>query len=347
MADQEPADNKNREAPKPEVLKPQTDASTPDEPEASLAQHNVAAHRLARRGTYRPTHKATFAGLIAVVLILAINAAVIGFVIHGQSKSGKTLNQDQVTLSQASLDKLGVNRSSVGDAGVQLTIGPATQFNSKVKVAGDVSIGGQLTINSKFNASDASLAQLEAGNTALNQLNVNGDTTSSSLVLRNDLNVNGIARFQKAVTMSQLLTVNNNVNVSGSLSVGGALLVNSLHTSSLVIDSTITVGGHVITRGAAPGVSSGSGVGSNGTVSISGNDTSGTVAVNTGVGAGNGIVANVSFRSKYGNTPHVVVTPVGPGVNSFYVNRSASGFSIGVSGSMSAGGHAFDYIVEQ
>jgi hypothetical protein len=296
---------------------------------------------------YRPSHKATFIGVGVVIAILAINAALIGFVLKKQSSTDTKLNQDTVTISQASLDKLGVNRSVVGTGGIELVVGPKARFNSGVQVGGDVSIAGQLKLNSKFSASEAALAKLDAGATSVTELNVNGNGTVSSLGLRNDLIVAGTSKFQGAVVMSQLLTVNNNVNIAGSLAVGGVLTVNSFHTASLVVDSTITVGGHVITSGSRPGVSAGGAVGSNGTVSISGNDASGTVAVNTGVGASSGIVANITFHSKYSNTPHVVVTAVGSGAVDVYVNRSATGFSIGVNSALSAGGHAFDYIVMQ
>jgi hypothetical protein len=71
------------------------------------------------------------------------------------------------------------------------------------------------------------------------------------------------------------------------------------------------------------------------------------VAINIGAGGGGGILANVAFASQYGNRPHVVISPVGRGLSNFFVTRSSGGFSIGVSGSVSPGGYAFDYIVEQ
>jgi len=336
------------EPPAPEVLKPQADEA-PQETEAasSAALATLKASKRARHITYRPSHKATFIGLAVVVAILSVNAGVIAFVLKAQSKAKTASSQGQVTISQGVLDKLGVNRSSVTDAGVELVVNPAARFNGKVQLGGDVSIAGQLKLNNKITASSANLTQLEAGNTSLSQLNVNGNGTMTTLNLRSDLNVAGLTRLQGAVTLSQLLTVNNNVNVSGSMAVGGVLSVNVFHAGSLLSDTNITIGGHVITRGNAPRVGAGPGVGSNGTVSISGNDASGTVAVNTGTGAGNGIVANITFRTLYGNTPHVVVTAIGSGVDSVYVNRSASGFSIGVNGALAPGGHAFDYIVEE
>ncbi len=333
------------EPPAPEVLRSQSDGET--ETSTGNPPATPVKSRRFGRGSYRPSHKATFIGLGVVVLILAINAIIISFLMNGQAKNGASTSGNEVTISPAVLDTLGVSRNPVGSLGTQLVVGPDADFKGKVTVSSDVSIAGQLKLNSKFTANDASLANLEAGNTSLSQLNVNGDGTISTLNLRKDINVAGSTRLQGPVTVSQLFTVENNVNVSGSLAVGGTLSARSFEAVSLISDTTLTIGGHVITRGSAPGVSPGSAVGSNGTVSISGNDASGTVAANIGAGAGSGIVAYVTFRMAYSSTPHVVVTAIGGGVGSVYVNRTASGFSIGVNGAMAPGGYAFDYIVMQ
>lgn len=343
-----PAENKttNNEPPAAEELKPQSKSS-------SLSDHVVAnapATKVRpgfRRGSYRPSHKATFIGLAVVVGILGINAAVIMFVMRGQGVVGASTNQDTVTLSPSALDKLGVSRNAVGSAGTELIVGPNSRFNGTLTVGSDVSIAGQLRLNSKFSATDASLAKLQAGDTAVEQLNVNGDATVSSLNLRKDLAVVGLTRLQGPVTISQLLTVNNNVNIAGNLAVGGVLSARGFQASSLTSDTTLTIGGHVITRGSAPSAGPGNALGANGTISISGNDAAGTVAANIGTGAGSGIIAYVAFRSAYSSTPHVVVSPVGAGMGSVYVNRTASGFSIGVNGPLAPGGYAFDYIVMQ
>lgn len=300
-----------------------------------------------KRGTYRPSHKATFIGLAAVVAILAINAGVIFFVIKRQTAEQTQLAQGQVTVNQDALDKLGVNRASVGDSGVQLTINPNTTFGGSVEVAKDVSIGGQLKLNGNFSASDATFTNLTAGNTALQQLNVNGASTVTTLNVRNEMVVAGITRLQGDVTLNRLLTVNNSANIAGNLAIGGTLTVNTFQSRNLTIENNLTLGGKIITRGSAPGVANGTALGSNGTVSISGNDTVGTVQINVGVGAGSGIVARVTFRSGYASTPRVVVSPIGSGIGSFYVTRTATGFNIGVNSALAPGGYAFDYIVAQ
>lgn len=342
-----PNDNAN-EGPQPEVLTPKGSDSNAAE-ESAAAPENETVKQLTdktRRFNYRPSHKATFIGLAVVAVILAVNATVLGLVMKSQVNA-EAAEQNEVTLSTATLDKLGVSRNTVGDVGTELVVNPNSQFNGDVKIAKNVQVSGELKLNSKFVAGEASLTKLQAGDTAVDKININGDATATNLNLRKDLTVAGTTRLQGQVTVSQLMTINNNLNVTGSLAVGGTLSTRNLQVSSLIVDTTLTIGGHIITRGSAPNVGPGSSIGSNGTVSISGNDAAGTVAVNIGAGGGGGIVAHVAFRQQYGSTPHVVVTQVGQGGNGVFITRSIGGFSIGVNGSLPPGGYAFDYIVMQ
>lgn len=341
-------DTKNTsELPAPELLKTQDESSSESKSETAKAAETKPKKRvLLKHKTYRPSHKATFIGIAVVVVILAINAAIIAFLSTSQDDVSAQ-SKSEVVISPVVLDKLGVSRNAIGDAGTELVVGPNSRFDGTLTVGSDVSIGGNLKLNSKFTASNASLTSLQAGDTAVDKLNVNGDASATNLSLRKDLTVDGSTRLQGTVTVSQLLTVNNNVNIAGSLSVGGSLSVRNFQASSLVSDTTLTIGGHIITRGSAPGISGGgAALGSNGTVSISGNDASGTVAANIGVGAGTGLIAQVYFHNQFSSTPHVVVSPVGRSAN-FFVNRTASGFSIYVSSALPAGGILFDYIVMQ
>lgn len=330
--------------PSPEVLQPQTDsgsaASTTPTPDAKGGPKKL------RRSTYRPSHKATFLGVGVVVVILVINVGVIAFLMRKTDTGGNT-NRSEVTLSSETLDQLGVSKNPVGTRGTELVVGPNARFNSKVTIGGDITIAGRLSLNNKFTTSDAAIAKLEAGNTSFQQLNVNGDGTVTNMNVRQALAVAGTTRLQGPVTASQLVTINNSLNVAGNLAIGGVLSAKSFQASNLTSDTTLTIGGHIISKGAPPSVSPGGALGSSGTVSISGSDAAGTVAANVGVGASSGIVASVTFRIPYGATPRVVVTPVGSGPRNVYVNRSATGFSIGVGDPMPPGGWAFDYHVIQ
>lgn len=298
-----------------------------------------------RRGSYRPSSRATFIGLTVVGLIVAINIGVIMFVMRTQDTPTQ-VNKDTVTLSAETLSKLGMTKTVVNNEGTELVVGPNSKFNGTVTIASDVSIAGTLNLNNTLEAADARLNKLQAQTVQLDQLNVNSDGTMSTLNLRKDLNVAGNTKLQGTVTIAQLLTVSNNVNIVGSVAIGGTLSVRNFQASSLTSDTTLTIGGHIISRGTAPTVSTGPGVGSNGTASIGGSDAAGTIAVNTGVGATGGLLALVTFNRAYAQTPHVIVTPVGNYVN-VYINRTANGFSIFSSGALAPAGYAFDYVVMQ
>jgi cytoskeletal protein CcmA (bactofilin family) len=333
--------------PAPEVLEAQSDDSstetTGSDGESGVTHRaRPAIHRI----TYRPSHKATFIGLGVVIAILAINAVVITFVVQGQTTASAHGSQSDVTISPSVLNTLGVSRNSVGDLGTQLVVGPDSKFQGTVTMSKDVSIGGTLKLNGALSVSSATLTNLQAGSTSLNTLQVNGAASADSLTLGQNLSVVGSSQLQGPVTIGQLLTINNNTIIAGNLSVGGTIATSTFRANSLTSDTTLTIGGHIVTAGSAPGVSGGGGLGSNGTVSISGNDAAGTVAVNIGVGAVAGILAQVNFRTQYGATPHVVVSLVGRGA-SFYINRNSTGFSIVSTSPMPAGGYGFDYIVMQ
>lgn len=328
--------------PAPEELKPESDGSSGEAGGGgdSAAIEAVKAAARKRRGAYKPSHKGTFIGLAVVAIILILNAFGLMFILHGQDDSAKKA-QESVTLSSSSLNKLGVSRNSVGSQGVQLTINPDTDFGGKVTIAGDTQVSGNLKLNNAFTAPTGSFGKLQGGDTSVDKIDINGDATASNLNLRKDLQVAGNTRFQGQATFSQLMVVNNNVNITGSLSVGGTFAVKQLQLGGL------SLAGHFISGGSTPLILPGGAVGSNGTVSNGGNDTSGTINVNIGVGATAGTLVSIFFITKYTDTPHVVVTSVGRSAPGFYINRNTSGFSIVTPSGLSPGGYAFDYVVMQ
>ena len=331
--------------PQPESLTTQSESVGDTAADAGIAKATAATR--SRRGSYKPNHRATFIGLAVVVVILVVNGAIIGFVLKGRGDEASRIAEETVTLSPATLQGLGINKTPVNNSAAELIVGPNSRFRGTLTVSKDVSIGGQLKLNSKFTATEAALAKLDAGDTSVNQLNINGDATATSLVLRKDFTVAGATRLQGPVTISQLTTINNNLNITGSVAIGGTLTVRTFQASSLTSDTTLTIGGHIVTRGSAPSVTNAGGAGPSGTVSISGSDAAGTIAVNAGVGASGGVLASVTFNQPYASIPRVIVTTVGGGLGSVYVNRSATGFSVGVNGAMPPGGYAFDYFVIQ
>jgi cytoskeletal protein CcmA (bactofilin family) len=338
-----PKDNSNQ-TPQAEELKPRDDSTAVQ----AAAAAQAAPKKPLKHHTYRPSHKATFIGLAVVVAILAVNAAVIELVLKKQAKTDNLATKGQVSISSEQLSKLGIDRNSIGDTGVQLVVAPDAQFKGKLTVAGDTTVSGKLLLNSTLTTTSANITQLQAGNTSLAKLDVNGDTNLSGLNLRKDLLVTGNTQLQGPVTLKQLLTVNNSVNIQGNLSVGGTFTASVFSARSLTSTSTLTIGGHIITSGLNPSFApGGAALGSNGTASVSGNDSAGAININIGVGASGGILGTVAFRTNYSNAPRVVITPVGVGANFYVTNLTVGGFSVGVTAGLPAGGYRINYIVEQ
>ncbi len=299
-----------------------------------------------RRMTYRPSHKATFVGLAVISVFLLANVAGLWFLLRSQADTQEQLVNNGVTLSTDTLSQLGVNRDSVGEAS-ELTIGPDTTFRSGVTIGNDVSIGGSLQLNSDFVTGSAKITNLQAGETQLESLNVNGDGTITTLNLRNDLNVVGTTRLQGQAIFSQLVTVNNNVNIAGNLSVGGIFAAKSFEASTLTAGQQLTVGGHIVTSGSGPTFAQGSALGSGGTASANGTDAAGTISVNVGTGAGTGLIGTVTFNRAYAAMPSVVVSPIGTPMPGLYVNRTTTGFSVSTTSALPVGSYAIDFIVMQ
>ena len=299
------------------------------------------------RIVYRPSHRATFISLGVIIIILTINAVVIGILISNQSNKSSKNSLSTINLTPNILSKLGVNNSQIGNSNEQLVVDPNAQFNSSLAVAGSVKIGGQLHLNSTFTATSANLTQLQAGNTALSSLNVNGNSTVSDLSARNNLSVQGTADFQGNVNVNQLLTVDQSAAVANNLSVGNTLTANTIETNRLIISGPLTLGDHIVTSGNSPTVQNGNALGNNGTISISGDDAAGIVNINIGTNASSGSLFYLKYNSAYSTLPSVVISPVGVSGSFYITNSSTQGFNVMVSNNLAVGNYSINYIVEQ
>lgn len=310
---------------------------------ASQEAESAIRRRLKRR-TYRPSAKATILGLLAIIILVGANVGVVYFVLQKVGKTNEAKKPTQVISSPQELDGLGVSKGAFDRADINLTITPKTLFKNGLTVDKEFQLGGKLT------AADASLSRLQAGESSLSGLNVSGASSMSELSLRQDFNVAGLSRFQGPVTIERVLTAAQ-LNVPGNLTVGGTLTTGSFAARNLTSISALTVGGKIITRGSNVRFSQGtSGVlGAQGTASASGTEAAGTVAVNTGTGPSGGIMIRVTFPTPFSSPPRVVTSPIGPdsGLANYYINRTSTGFELGIHNPVGSKVYVFDYIVMQ
>ncbi len=170
-----------------------------------------------------------------------------------------------------------------------------------------------------------------------------------STTLQSDLTVAGQTNLKGPVTLQQSLAVGGNLTVTGSIS-GASLSVGNLTISSVSVSSDVAFGGHLVPNGGPPTVKA-SLAASGGSVTVSGNDTSGTITINIGNGAlQSGEMAIITFNKPFNTTPKVQLTPVTLSASNlrYYATRSVRFFTINTGNAPLADtSYSFDYFVTQ
>lgn len=263
--------------------------------------------------------------LFGLIILVAAVVTVISII---QSRKANEQTANQITsepLSEEALSQLRQTDVKIGDPKQILSVESNAVFAGKVlvrdslEVAGEIKTGKSLTVPG---------------------LTVTG-TTLMGQIQANQLQLTGGATIQGQVS------IQNNLSVSGSGSFGGSLTAASLNIQNLQINGDIQFTRHIDAGGGTPGKTDGSALGRGGTSSVSGTDSAGSVAINTGSGTGAGCFVTVNFTQRYNGTPHVVITPVGSAGASidYYINRSNTNFSICTANAAPAGqSFAFDYV---
>ena len=264
--------------------------------------------------------------LIMFIFIMVV-ALIIVAASYLQSQRSNTAKIKTQTLTQEDLKKVAASDATIGNNQQILTIQSSAVFAGKVLIKDGLEVAGNLQIG---------------GTVGLNNLTISGTTQMGQAQVNRNLSVAGDTALQGGVTIARSLQVNGGATITGGLSAA------QITTSSLQLNSDLTLTRHIVVGGGTPGRSNGSALGSGGTSSVSGSDTAGTLQVNTGSGTGAGCFATINFTTRYNGTPRVQITPVGSaaGAIDYYVNRSATNFSICTANAAPTGSSfAFDYFV--
>lgn len=264
-----------------------------------------------------------------IFLMIMVIAGVIAAVNYLNSqKAPEEPNIATQSLTQDALKQLANTDATVGSASQTLNIqGNAiiagqTLARGNLNVAGNLQSGGPITAPAITISGAANL-----GTAQINSLQVASDVAIQGKTTLRDLNVAGTSSFSGAMTASQI-TVSRLV-LSGN--------------ASLQIPNHISFTGPSPGRSISPGA-----LGSGGSASVNGSDTTGTVNVNTGGSPQPGCFVQINFAQRFSNQPHVIVTPIGAGAGqiNYYINRTNTSFSIcGNSAAPANQTFAFDYFV--
>ena len=248
--------------------------------------------------------------IFALIVVVAGAVTIVNFL--NSQKAAPEPNIANQSLTTDALKQLANSDATVGNTSQTLTIqGNAviagqTLLRGALSVAGTLQTGGAITTPSLTVSGSSNL-----GTTQANSLQVAQNTAVQGTTTLRELNVSGTSSFSGAMTASQI-TVTKLI-LSGN--------------------SVLQVPNHIAFTGPSPGRSFiGSGIlGSGGSVSLNGSDTTGTINLNSGNAPnGTGCIVKVNFQKAFTNQPHVLVSPVNPaaGKLDYYVERDSAGFSL-------------------
>lgn len=267
---------------------------------------------------------------IAIIIVSIILSVALSRLNSDNATEGPTITvEGNQQLDQAALDDLLAQESTVGTIDQTLTVAANTIFNGKILVKDDLDVAGSINVG---------------GPLSLPGITVAGTSSFDDVQVSNNLSILGGISTQGSVTIQQ------GINISGNAAVGGNISASSITTDSLQLSNDLALTRHIDTGGSIVSAASGSAVGAGGTVSVSGNDIAGTVTINTGGGPPAGIMARITFTSRYNQTPVVHITPVNSNTAQldYYIERDSASFSIGSATSPNAATtYVFDYFVTE
>ena len=261
--------------------------------------------------------------LLIFLFIILLVILVIFYII--QKKSSTTATVKSTSLSQSTLTQLNSNSVVVGGNQETLDIQSNSVFEGSALIKGGLQVAGTLVI---------------AGNTTLNNVTVSGNAELNQIA-GNSLTINNGSTLKGQLVVGQSLTV------SGTSTLNGAVDAGKLTVSSLQVNGNINIDYHLVTNGVSPTIKSLGIIGSGGTVSINGSDTSGTVAINFGSSASAGCDVTISYNQPFPKIPSVIISPSNSGaanINYYVTNKSDTGFTICSSGASDTTAN-FDYFV--
>jgi len=267
--------------------------------------------------------------LLFILMVIVAAAVTIVNYLNSQ-KPPETPNIAAQNLTPEALKQLANTDTTVGNTSQTLTIQGNAVISGQTLARGNLNVAGNLQVGGSIQAPSITISgQTNLGATQINSLQVAQNTAIQGSTTTRDLNVSGASSFSGPITASQITVTRLILSGEGSLQLPNHLSFTGPSPSRSLIGSGI--------------------LGSGGSVSINGSDTSGTINMNSGNNPnGSGCIVRVNFQKAFASQPRVIVSPVGSaaGQMDYYVDRNNSGFSL-CTNSAPPGNKvfAFDYFV--
>lgn len=267
-----------------------------------------------------------FVGFL-LLLVIAGAIAVVTY-LNSQKAAPEAVIPSQKITPDA-LEDLASSGTAVGNASQTLSIKGNAIIDGQMLLRSDLGVAGAVRSSGEIQGASLTIS----GSSNLGEAQING------LQIANDTAVDGNT------------TLSGNLNVGGTSSFSGAMTASRISVSQLIMsgNATLQIPNHIKFTGPTPSRSINPGVlGSGGSASISGSDTSGTVNISTGGGTQAGCFAQITFAEPFDSNPRVIVSPVNSaaGKTQYYTTRSTTGFSLCTAAPAPPNqSFAFDYFV--
>lgn len=300
---------------------PSKDGKKPDKKD--ISNSGISADQEKKLGKLRGSKNIYF---YIYILVIVLAGLIVAAAYIYNKRTPKTAPVTTKSLTSEQLSQLQGPTTIVGDPKQTLDIQSNAVFEGSILARGNVDVAGSLKLG---------------GVLSLPSFTVSGDGSVGKFAVNGSLGVAGDTTLQGQVTLQKNLTVQGSTSVSGALSAG------SLSVTNFQLTGDLTIARHLVGSGGVPGKTNGTAVGGGGSASLNGSDTAGTVSINTGSSPPIGCFVTVNFATKFGDTPHVVISPSNSAAASldYYTNRSSNNFSICTTSTPAASTtYLFDYI---
>jgi cytoskeletal protein CcmA (bactofilin family) len=265
--------------------------------------------------------------LLFILIILVAIGLTIGMFFKNRNDTKKTESViNSQNLSDSALKQLANSDVTVGNSKQVLKVESNALFSGSVLVRGDLEVAGSVKVGNELQLPGITVS----GSSRFNQLQADNLTIGSNATVQGTFNAK------------------KGINVSGNSTFDGLLSAAQISTNTFILNGDLKLTHHITAGGPAPNLNRGGALGSGGTASVSGSDTTGSIIVNTGSSPGAGCFATVTFAKRFDGTPHVTITPIGSGAAdiNYYVNRSSTEFSVCTTNPAPSGqSFGFDYII--
>lgn len=264
--------------------------------------------------------------LFVLVVVIAGAIAIVNYL--NSQKEPELPNIASQELTEEQLQQLANTDTNVGDTSQTLTIRGNAVIDGQTLMRGNLNIAGNLQTGGSITGPSLTIS----GTSNLGQAQIN------SLQVASDVAIQGNSTLR-------------DLNVAGTSSFNGPMTASQISVTQLILsgNASLQIPNHISFTGPSPSHSTNPAqLGTGGSASISGSDTSGVVNINTGNSPAAGCMVRINFNQNFSNQPKVIVSPVGnaAGRTQHYVERDQGGFSICTA--VPAPGNqsfAFDYFV--